>query len=213
MMAIEAPEHPVAPAEGQDPSPTIGDFYTALLAAFQIVQPALTADGQLSVHVGTDDLEPILTLDDVERAIDIIREQGEGTSSSPDDAFGDDHPAHYYAFGEIYYGRQLQQVGDGWTFTGDPVPFPDARPMAKVPLGGWPSPSADVAQLLATFDSTYHDVLGFLETAWSGGGSSSLGAAIHSMFGLEPTALQLMETPLPDGTGNYGPQFTPPAVS
>lgn len=212
MMAIEAPEHPVAMAEGRTPSPTIGAFYGELLRAFQIVQPALTLDGQLSAHIGHDPLAPVATLDDVEKSIDIVREQGEGTSSSPDDAFGDDYPAHYYAFGEIYHGRRLQQVDDTWAFTGDPIPFPDVRPMARVPRGGWKSPSPEVAQLLATFDSTYHDVLSFLEAAWSGGGASSLNAAVHSMFGLQATALQLMETPLPDRPGNYGPQFSPPAA-
>ncbi len=83
---------------------------------------------------------PVGTLDDVEHVIDVIREQGEGTSSSPADAPGDDHVAHYYAFAEIYHGRELREEGGGWQYTGAAVPFPDTRPMARVPAGGWDAP-------------------------------------------------------------------------
>lgn len=210
MMAIEAPEVPLARVD--DASSSIGGFYGELLRAFQTAAPALSSVRQLAVRVGSDDLKLLESLDDVERAIEIVKEQGEGTTSSPDDAFQDDQPAHYYAFGEIYHGKCLQKTNGVWEFTGDPVPFPDARPMAVVPAGGWKDPSPDVAQLLNGFDATYHDVLNSLETAWSGGGARSLGAAVHAMRGLEPSAVELMETAIPDTSSTYGPQFSPPVV-
>ncbi|WP_236653339.1 ferritin-like domain-containing protein [Streptacidiphilus melanogenes] len=207
MMAIEAPETPLA----RDVGLTIGAFYGGLQDAFQNVAPGLSTDGQLAVRIGADDLVPIADLDAVAQSIETVREQGEGTSASPEDASQDDHLAHYYAFAEIYHGRRLVQSGDAWGFTGEAVPFPDARPMAEVPTGGWPDPSPQVGQLLDVFDSTYATVLGSLDSAWAGGGPASLDAAVRAMRALESPAVQLMELPLPDGSGTYGPQFRPPS--
>ncbi|MFJ9100761.1 ferritin-like protein [Streptomyces sp. NPDC102405] len=205
MMAIEAPEEPLALNDSA--APTIGAFYGAMLQSFRTEAPQLSARGQLSAHIGSDELRPVETLLDAERSIDIIREQGEGTSSSPADSFADDHPAHYYAFGEIYHGRQLQQTDTGWTFTGAPVPFPDARPMAQVPAGGWPSPPTPVQQVLDRFDTIYTTLLDSLDAAWGDGGPRSLNAAIHAMRALEEPAVQLMETEIPGTRSTYGPQF------
>lgn len=205
MMAIEAPEEPLT--RSALTSPTVGQFYGDMLKAFRAVQPELSVRGQLSEHVGGDDLHPVETLDDVERAIEIIREQGEGTAGSPSDSFDDDHPAHYYAFGEIYHGRELRETDDGWKFVGAPVPFPHVRPMAPVPVGGWPNPSAHVGQLLFRFDAIYSTVLDTLDAAWSGGGPRTLNAAMHAMRGLESPAVELMEIGIPYSRGTYGPQF------
>jgi hypothetical protein len=205
MMAIEAPED--ALARGTHTSPTIGEFYGDMMKAFRAVRPELSTDGQLWAHIGSDDLRPVGDLDDVERAIEIIREQGEGTAGSPSDSFEDDHPAHYYAFGEIYHGRELRETDGGWRYVGAPVPFPDVRPMAPVPVGGWRNPPAHVGRLLYRFDVAYSTVLDTLDAAWSGGGPRSLGAAIHVMRGLEGTAVELMETKIPYVPGTYGPQF------
>jgi hypothetical protein len=208
MMAIEAPEAPLA--RSMNGSPSVGHFYDDLLNAFRSTAPELSARGQLSARIGSDVLEPLADLDDVERAIGIIKEQGEGTTSSPEDAFGDDHPAHYYAFGEIYHGRQLRQEDDGWRFTGAPVPFPDARPMARVPAGGWPDPPKRVHALLDRFDTAYAKVLSTLEAAWADGDARTLNSAVRTMRGLESPALELMESAIPDAPGTYGPQFSPP---
>lgn len=205
MMAVEAPEEPLALSDSAPP--TIGAFYGAVLQGFRTVAPRLSARGQLSAHIGSDELRPVETLVDAERSIDIIREQGEGTSSSPSDSFADDHPAHYYAFGEIYHGRQLRQTETGWSFTGAPVPFPEARPMAPVPAGGWPGPPAPVQEVLHRFDTTYTTLLDSLDAAWGDGGPRSLGAAIHAMHALEEPAVRLMETEIPGTRSTYGPQF------
>lgn len=208
MMAIEAPEEPLA--RSLNSSPSIGRFYDDLLHAFRATAPELSARGQLSERIGSDVLEPVADLDGVERSIEIVKEQGEGTTSSPEDAFGDDYPAHYYAFGEIYHGRQLREEHDGWRFTGAPVPFPRARPMARVPAGGWPGPPTRVQGLLDQFDTAYAKVLSTLETAWADGDARTLNSAVRTMRALETPAVELMETPVPDAPGHYGPQFRPP---
>lgn len=204
MMAIEAPEVSLARSVA---SPTVGEFYDAMLGAFRAVRPDLSVRGQVTQHIDSDELRPVRTLDDVEHAIEIIREQGEGTDSSPIDSFSDDRPAHYYAFGEIYHGRELRRTDDGWRFVGPPVPFPDVRPMAPVPAGGWRDTPAHVGGLLFRFDAMYSTVLDSLDAAWAGGGHRTLGAGIRTMRGLQNPAVELMETGIPSGRGTYGPQF------
>ncbi|WP_346346668.1 ferritin-like protein [Streptomyces sp. SID161] len=207
MMAIEAPAVPLA--EKADPSLSIGLFYEELLKAFRAVAPDLSTERQLHERVGEDTLRPVRTLEDIERSIDIIKEQGEGTARSPADGGGDDHMAHFYAFAEIYHGRRLREAGGEWRYTGAPVPFPDVRPMARVPKGGWDRPPAGARRLLDAFDSTYTTVLKALDTAWEEGDPRSLRAAVRGMRGLEDPAVELMETPV-DGTDEcYGPQFRP----
>ncbi|MFC5213393.1 ferritin-like domain-containing protein [Streptomyces coerulescens] len=205
MMAIEAPE--VSLARSVQASPTVGEFYDGMLAAFRAVRPDLSTRGQVAQHIDSDELRPVRTLDDVELAIEIIREQGEGTDSSPTDSFSDDRPAHYYAFGEIYHGRALRRTDDGWRYVGPPVPFPDVRPMAPVPVGGWRNTPAHAGGLLFRFDAMYSTVLDSLDAAWAGGGHRALGAGIRTMRGLEEPAVELMEIPIPSGRGTYGPQF------
>ena len=211
MMAIEAPEAPLA--RSADGSPTIGAFYDDLLKAFHSTAPKLTAQGQLSAHVTTDVLKPVKTLDDVERSIGIIREQGEGTTSSPAVAFGDDHPAHYYAFAEIYHGRRLRKDRGSWQFTGAPVPFPATRPMARVPAGGWHRPPTPVRRRLIEFNTAYTAVLDTLDMAWDSDGPGSLDVAVRAMRRMETPALELMEIPIPGTDQTYGPSFRPPLNS
>ncbi|MFG2490607.1 ferritin-like protein [Streptomyces caniferus] len=205
MMAIEAPEGPLARSAGQPPS--VGAFYGDLLKTFRATKPELSRRGQLSERIGSDVLKPVGSLDAVEHSIEIIKEQGEGTAGSPADTLRDDHPAHYYAFGEIYHGRRLRETDDGWRFAGAPVPFPDARPMARVPHGGWPHPSARARRLLDHFDVAYSAVLSTLDRAWDEGSHHTLQLAVHAMRGLESPAVELMEIDLPDRPGVYGPQF------
>ncbi|WP_329576765.1 ferritin-like protein [Kitasatospora sp. NBC_01250] len=210
LMGIETPESPLARQSGP---PTIGAFYTALLTAFQDVRPALAPDRQLELRIGPDTLTPVTSLDDVEQSIETIREQGEGTSATPEAPSAQDAPAHYYAFGEIYHERRLQQVGGAWEFSGEAVPFPQTRPMGVVPAGGWPSPAAEVQDLLQQFDDTFSDVLQGLQDAWANGDSDALDGAVGAMLALEKPALALMDIPLPDGSGRYGPQFRPRAAT
>jgi hypothetical protein len=207
-MEIEMPEHPLAFAALEEGFPTIGAFYDALREAFRQVQPTISMNNQLSQKgIGRNNLEPIKNLTGVEDAIELIKEQGEGTSTSPDAPQAAGEFAHYYKFGEIYHGHELQQVNGKWEFTGDVVSFPDVYPMGVVPAGGWQNPDSKVQGLLQTFNADYTTLLQNLETAWAQGDKSALISAISKMFSLENTVGELMKTPLPDGTGSYGPEF------
>jgi hypothetical protein len=112
--------------------PTIGEFYDAVLAAFKKLQ-ALDITGDRQITRGTK-LFAIKTIADAEKAINRIKRQGEGTSQPP---FSDDFGtvlAHYYKLAEIYHECKQIKTADGkWKYEGDPIPFPEAFPMTKVP--------------------------------------------------------------------------------
>ncbi|MBV8539272.1 MAG: ferritin-like protein [Pseudonocardiales bacterium] len=214
-MAIEEPENPLAPAETD--YPTIGMFYDAIRELFQTLSPPISTDGQLTttLHVPDPDgssttvrepLPVLASLDDVVKAIDTIKDQGEGNATSPDSPEFGGELAHYYRFGEIRYGRKFVQVGGTWCYSGDPVPFPECHPVARVPRGGYPDLPAS-----RNFNTKYSELVAALQNAWSGGGDSALSAAVGLMFTLYPAVTPIITAPLPDGSGNYGPDFIPAA--
>ena len=135
-MNIEYPERgPLTPPPTQE---TIGQFYDAICAALAQVGPPFTGNNQMQATIGENALTPVKSLVDAQAALTEIKEQGEGTSTSPDDGDGSEL-AHYYRFGEIYNGALLVQVSGNWQYAGAPVPFPATYPMAPVPEGGGPT--------------------------------------------------------------------------
>ncbi len=135
-MAIEEPEHPldfplIAEATMLEATPefkTIGEFYDHLIKKINELGidklPGNPAKQVTSSAFDESDLFEIHTSDDAIRAINVIVEQGEGTSKSPLDQ--DCRYAHYYRFSELYMGRRLRRdrsVKQGFSFTGDVIPF------------------------------------------------------------------------------------------
>jgi len=207
-MTIEYPDAgPLTPPPAQE---TIGQFYDAISDTFGQLNPTCSGDNQMTQEIDGGNLGAIHSVEDAQQAISLIKEQGEGTATSPDDGEGAEL-AHYYRFGEIFNGALLVQVDGQWAYKGDAVPFPGTYPMAQVPKGGWPNPPNNVSTLLQTFDGTYKTVLDSLQSAWQNGNSQDLQAAIGAMFGLGDTAVALMQIPLADGGGNYGPEFIYPS--
>ncbi|MDQ3741863.1 MAG: ferritin-like protein [Actinomycetota bacterium] len=236
-MAIEKPEQPLAAAA--ESFPTIGAFYDRIWSLFQSLNPALSATGQIPGGVGVpnpaapggetqESFGPIVALEGfpsgptdpittVQAAITTIKEQGEGTTSTPDaDEFAADELAHYYRFGEIYNERKLVEVSPGkWEFSGDPVPFPTKLwPVAQVPPGGYPG----VASVEA-FNTVYAQLITHLQNAWPGAAKADpqtqgqeLGNAIRMMMKLGGLAATIVQQRLPSGSGNYGPDFVPTNV-
>ncbi|MFD6968295.1 ferritin-like protein [Streptomyces sp. NPDC059949] len=220
---IEEPDAPVADAEGATHT-SIGSFYTAVLAVFRQHEGLITGARQLKrrmAHHGTgNSIEPLTSLAAVEKAIGIIKEQGEGTSGSP----ANPHPgedgelAHYYVFRELFLGRKLirtSETPETWAFAGEDISMPAALPMATVPLGGWEAAGpldADTRRLLGDVNRAYSQMLRFLESAWQtdfpAEADDLLTEAVGQMFELEGPARMLMERQLPDGSGRtYGPEF------
>jgi hypothetical protein len=145
------------------------------------------------------------TIDAATQAIDRIRGQGEGTAT--DAKFGD-KLAHYYAFGEIYHGRELVESPPGkFTFSGAEVPYPKVLTMARVPYGGWPDRNPDGLGTLEKFNGLYAHVLQKLEKAWGSGGAPSLNESIVTMTQMEAPAKTLMHVPRAGCGDHYGPDF------
>jgi hypothetical protein len=212
-MAIERPEHPFALIKTE--YPTIGIFYDAIRELFQSLSPPISTDGQLAAPLDvpnpdgsgatiTEPLTHLGALDDVLKAIATIKDQGEGTANSPDSPEFGGELAHYYRFGEIRYGKKFVEIDGTWQYAGDPIPFPECYPVSRVPPGGYPDLPAS-----KKFNTAYFQLIAGLQNAWAGGGEQALDKAIGIMFQLYDLAAPIIATPLPDGNGNYGPDFIP----
>lgn len=190
---------------------TIGQLYGEILAAFKRLDPPFKQDRQVT---GPLSWLPILKLQDVEDAIEIIERQGEGSLGKPEERRG--HFAHYWRFAEMHKRKRLTKSASGkWEFT-DPIPFDfdkDVRPVADVPKGGYvldPAKQPEAHHLLRQFNLTYSKMLDALQATWSGvRGQARILEAVALMFELEKYAKPLMEIEIADKSGmTYGPDFT-----
>lgn len=210
MMAIEAPEVPLA--RGANNSPGIGHFYDGLLRAFRATAPPLSAGGQLSQRIGSDVLEPVTDLDGVERAVEIIKEQGEGTASISRRRLRRRLPGPLLRLRRDLPRPATAPGGRRLAVHRRTRALPRRAPHGPGP-GRWLARSSQrVGDLLDRFDTAYAKVLGTLEAAWAHGDARTLGSAVRTMRALEGPAVELMETGIPGGRGTYGPQFRPPGA-
>jgi hypothetical protein len=200
-MEIERPENPLpVGAARMQTFCTIGEFYDALLDCFRKVNPKLDPAWQRAE--GTVGLDKITDMAGVERAINLIKEQGEGTSQS---AFNGSDPAHYYRFKQIVDEKFIIPGPGGKAVYGDPLPFPAVTKMAEVPKGGWQD-----AEVSRPFNKRFTAMLALMADAWSNDdtvGDKKLSQAIKVMRELTKLARDLMKKPLPGGNGFYGPSF------
>ncbi len=220
---IERPDKPLAQFETFT---TIGAFYTAIEEAFetlqQLIKGARQIDYPMSHHGEGNNILPLDTIEKVRAALLVIKEQGEGTSASPENPFPGKpgELAHYYVFREMFRGKKLIKVSDNppvWDFQGADVPLPPAQPMGRVPQSGWANdplnaPTPDVQKTLTEFNQDFSSMLRALERAWQtddpAEGKGEIGAAVGYMFKLGANARLLMAKELPDGSGRtYGPEF------
>lgn len=192
-MRIEEPSAHLVDDPGFSPSGAtlIGQFYDDLFTALAAAAPSFTTAGQVDLKPHFPGAPPLIgNLDDARIAIDLIKQQGEGTAATP---FEDpDRPGelgHFYQFGELYHGKQLTRTSP-FAYTGDPVTLAAAQTIQLAP------PTAPGA---AGFDQAYSDLLRSLQHVWDGDGTK-LGATIGAMFALETLADDLM-------TGGFGPAF------
>jgi hypothetical protein len=230
---IEQPEFPPVPVRALAPAAvpvarfkTIGEMYTTIANLFQALAdagklPQLVTQGQLKQNFGSGtppslgQLTPYGDLPSVKNAIDLIKQQGEGTSTSGGAPGPPGTIAHFYQFGEVLdeVTYVLQQDGTLKKDPQQPVPFPQERdiwPMAPIPEMGYPTISDG-------FDHAYSDMVRLLERAWSTADQNALDNAVTAMLQLRGPAVELMmkaRVP-PYGPGNYGPsfRFLPPAAT
>lgn len=221
-MAIEQPEDEVpvhelkAAAEADPEYATIGQFYDAIQAQIRALGPDIFVVPDAPPQVvdnhwfAADKLFPIVDPDSACRAIEIIKIEGEGSSTSP---FQSPHdPAHFYTFGSIVKGREIVTVpGNPPTFAyaGAPIPFD--------PDGVWPlranckiadfAPGTPARTRIEQFAYNYSSLLNALHLAFNGE-PERLTAAIGLMYDLRVLAVALMQTEADPRTGlTVGPSY------
>ncbi|MDJ0616046.1 MAG: ferritin-like domain-containing protein [Calothrix sp. MO_192.B10] len=201
---------------------TIGNFYTMIQEGFTYLSsmgklPELKTEKQLERAFDPSEgpgIFIIRNLEDVERAIQLIKRQGEGSSGSPIDT-GIEDLAHYYRFLELYRGRKITQdtITKKFKFSDDPedaISFPEVWPMAEIPAGGYTREEVEdeqVWQKIEEFDRQYSLMLRQIETAWDGN-PEQLRTFVGTMSSLTPIATDLMAQEIPSQPGQtYGPCF------
>jgi hypothetical protein len=217
-MTIEEPEHPLHFPEGrlsateQGDYHTIGEFYDAVgNLMVDLGEGVFTGlEGrQVTGWIGSDYLHAILNLGDALRAIELIIDQGEGTSSSP--AADPEELAHYYRFEQIHRNETLSpnpEVPEGYEW-GDPA-------IGLADNGVWPMidnppdvPLADgspVARVSDQFDATYTALINELQRTFDGS-PAALGSALAQMHALRLEAARLVPLEVPGTGGTAGPRF------
>lgn len=219
-MKIEEPETDIAHIEMVRTARSyarIGEFYDEIKLVFDELDPDFSRGGQIEAYFGESQLpngkyvpKNIGSLADVEAAINLIKDQGEGTSESISDAETGEL-AHYYRFKEIAVGRKLvRTANDRWVHQGPEVHLPECWPVAEVPPGGYQRNQvpADTWEKMISFDIAYTKMLKQLEVAWATGSHTALNCAIASMMAdLPRLAIQIMQVPIKGQPFNYGPCF------
>lgn len=217
-MAIEQPEEeiPVRTAllmTGEPEYATIGEFYDAIKDKIVALGPSIfinrTAPPQVvaSEWFAADKLFPITDPPSACRAIDIIKIEGEGTSTTPFQSPSD--PAHFYKFGSIAAGRELIATPAGYAYGGAPIEFD--------PSAIWPLRAncriADFARgtqartRIEQFAYNYAALLNALHHAFNGE-PQKINAAIGVMYDLRVLSVAMMQTDIGDGSGQtVGPSF------
>lgn len=215
-MAIETPDDPIlfpvrprpemflALAATEETFKTIGDFYQDLARKLtELGEGAFTGRDRPQLAGFPADVFPVRSLADALRAIDLIVQQGEGSTTKPLAGSGK-LLAHYYRFEQIWKGFELvadASVPEGYSFSGPPIPFDPsgvANILTDAKTAGYASGSRALF-LARAFDVTYAALLQALEDAYAGD-AHVLTNSIGLMYDLMNLAHQLMRQPVSAGS-------------
>lgn len=221
-LTIEEPADPLnfkALAAAAD-TITIGEFYGAIATSIAAL-PAGSFASPARHQVGPELMREAVIVTDTAsalKAIKIIVDQGEGTSTSPEEVYGGQF-AHYYRFNQIAKGHRLVKVagqtdpGKAYAYSGAAIPF-DASGVyaATVPAQGYPSGSAQ-AFANNNFNYTYTSLLKALHALFNGQANQpQMNACIGLMMSLKGQAKAMMSG-IPDPSRLVGPTFQYQPVS
>ncbi|HEY6350260.1 MAG TPA: ferritin-like protein [Candidatus Angelobacter sp.] len=181
-MVIEEPEDPLnfpvrAGALAAAPGQTIGEFYDRIkkeIIEISKHRNIFKGDPRKQLKVGFTDLIAVTDVDSAVQAINLIVEQGEGTTTSPLDP--EDQPAHYYRFAEIYYGKKLirnlnPHPGEpAFVYGGAPIPFDPkgVTPLVTNPKASQYPANSQAADTNNNFNFTYTSMLKSLHKVFNG---------------------------------------------
>ncbi|RFS19471.1 hypothetical protein DVR12_22825 [Chitinophaga silvatica] len=216
-MEIEEPENPIdfpikmsAMGMRAEQFATIGQYYAAIKDKIdELANDKLPGDPSLQMTTSfypPDQLFPIYTKEDAKRAIDIIVEQGEGTTSSPIRPGGG--IAHYYRFNEVYLGKRLvEDPGSelGYAYEGT-LPFNQSEvfPISKnTKLSELPNGTQDekeIKLMAEEFAYYYSKLLHGLHRTFNGE-PSFINNTLGLMYDIKLIGQKLAATPFPGRPG------------
>jgi len=189
---IKFPDHSVMAALVEQKFRTIGDFYRSVRSSLK--PEWFKGNPACQVHGIVD---PVLKLADAQAAIDLIVEQGEGTTTSP---LGGTEIAHYYRFAEILHQHTLvpdNSVPEKFSYSGAPIVFDPTgvTPIVESPTSD--SYPAGTTQRMESdaFNQMYSSLLRALHITFNGQ-PDNLDTAIGIMFDLKLQAIKLMGIPV-----------------
>ena len=206
------------PTLSRDKYVTVGDFYNAIE---EFIKEKLkenshyTSKNQLEYTIGPDDEDAIFIIknqNDALRAIAHIKEEGEGSESSPvaDPFTGDNTLAHFYRFKQLHDERKYDPTQDDFRdlcapYKGGKIKRPDVYPMN---IQDQDFAGAELAKIRhGEFNTEYFSMLRDLESAWASGDLNKLQNSVGRMTSLTDIARDLIRIERPDGGGNFGPDF------
>jgi hypothetical protein len=194
---------------------TIGEFYDALKERIRTFGDGIfkhPSSPQVidNTWFPADQMFPVTSADSACRALDVIVEQGEGTTTSPLEG-PDGEPAHYYRLAQILYGRLLVKDADtkeGYSYSGAPVPLNpggvwNLYPDAKVADYG---PDSRAYNLVQRFNYSYTSLLRALHQTFNGT-PDNLRRAMGVMYELKLLANDVVSTPIGDTGYTAAPTF------
>lgn len=163
---IENPEFPpVIPEPRMVPEKnpaTIGEFYSLL--SKKLSDPSISflpQSNQLTKH----GVSPVKSRQDAIDAVEKIKAEGEGTSSSPDQVPGDtENFAHYYIFEQFVVGKKIKVTNGKFSYTGDEIRFPKVFGFKKSP---------DITPEAKDFEGQLQKVLNGIQAVFSSGAGDS----------------------------------------
>lgn len=230
-MEIEEPENPInIPSDVQSYSEgqTIGEFYNGIITLMTTLeQNAQSQKPPQTIFTGNpanqvtfpeyypaNVLFPVTDLASATNAINIIIDQGEGSSTDPFVEPGDSgqgaEPAHYYRFEQIVLGKTLvQQANGSYAFNGPPIPFDPTQV-----INMWPNPTMSefpkgtlAYENCRLFNYNYTSLLNSLHDTFNGQ-PQNISTALGVMFSLRLYAVKLLAQPHPLHPGFMaGPSF------
>jgi hypothetical protein len=223
-LAIERPARPHAPPEPERYH-TIGQFYEALQQGIERLAGELGEkvlfNGKPERQVpstryygGGGEVIAVTDLDSARRALEEVKEQGEGidhTIFDGDAQLGDpEELAHYFRFLEIREGRRFRHEDTpkgGPTGAELPLDWSVISPMRPNPKVADYQHDPSIHRLMVKFNRTYTGLLRQLHTAFNGE-PGRLFESVPKMYELKYQAQALMNIPsgLGDGT-TVGPSF------
>ncbi len=197
---------------------TIGQFYTAISDAIGLLGESAFVDPPRN-QIGPDIMPESIVVTNVataQQAITTIIEQGEGTSTSPEEVVGK-KLAHYYRYMQIQKGRFLikQPPPTNYAYAGPPIPF-DSTGVYAVPtnpLSTQYAPGSAQAFANDNFNYTYTSLLFALNTLFNGVNTQEqFNVAIGLMMSLKGQAKAMMSG-IPNPALLIGPSFEYLAVN